>query len=367
MIRPADTDKLLIISFVFLVAMGIAMVYSTSYIYAASRFGDGYLFFRKHVVYAVIGLGCFIAGAKIPYGTYRKLAYPALIVAFIMLIAVLIPGVGYVAGGARRWLRLGPVAFQPSEAAKMALVFFMAANLAKKQERIKEFWAGFMPNMLIPGVVISLIMLEPDLGTAACAALIVLIMNFISGVRIRYLAVAALGAASVVYFFVIRNFGYMMTRIMVYLDPWKDPEGKGFQMVQSFIAFGSGGIHGVGIGESKQKLFYLPEAHTDFIFSVIGEETGLIGAGLVIMFYALFLYSGTRIALKSVDLHGKFLAIGVTFMIVMQAAINMAVVLGLLPPKGLPLPFISYGGTSLVVSMFAAGILLNINMRNNEA
>lgn len=367
MIRASDTDKWLIISTVFLVVVGVAMVYSTSYIYATSRFGDGYFFFRKHIVYAAMGLGFFIAGAKIPYGVYRKLAYPALIIAIIMLIAVLIPGVGTVAGGARRWLRIGPIAFQPSEAAKLALVFFMAMSLARKQERIKELWAGFLPNMLIPGAVVALIMFERDLGTAVCAAFIALLMSFIGGVRMRYLAATVLVAAPVVYFFVIKNFGYMMTRITVFLDPWKDPEGKGFQMVQSFIAFGSGGIHGVGIGESKQKLFYLPEAHTDFIFSVIGEETGLIGAGLVIVFYALFLYSGTRIALKCEDRHGKFLAIGVTLMIVMQAAINMAVVLGLLPPKGLPLPFISYGGTSLVVSMFAAGILLNINMRNNEA
>lgn len=365
MIRLRDTDRLLIISTLFLVGVGVVMVYSTSYIVAMSRFGNAYFFLKKHLTYALVGLIFFVAATRVPYKFYRTMAYPILILSALLLIFIYVPGLGFDAGGARRWVRLGPIAFQPSEPAKLAVVFFLAYSLSAKAERIKTFSPGFLPNILIPGVIIGLILFEPDLGTAVCLASVVVLMNFIAGVRLRYLFGLGLMAAPVIYI-VIHNFSYMMSRIRVFIDPWKDPEGKGFQMVQSFLAFGSGGITGVGLGEGKQKLFYLPEAHTDFILSVIGEEMGLRGVGFVILFYLLFLYCGVRIATRAKDLHGTYLAMGLTSMIVLQAAINMAVVLGLLPPKGLPLPFISYGGTSLVVNMLAVGILLNIYIRENE-
>lgn len=366
MIRLRDIDRLLILSTLALVAVGVVMVYSTSYIMAMKRFGDQYFFVKKHLTYAAAGLLAFVLASRVPYTFYRKMAYPALILAALFLICIFIPGLGFTAGGARRWVRLGPIAFQPSEPAKLAVIFFMAYSLAAKSEKIKDFAVGFLPNILFPGIIILLIMSEPDLGTSITLALIVLLLNFAAGVRIRHLL--ALGACALPFvYIVIHKFAYMMNRIMVFLDPWKDPEGKGFQMVQSFLAFGSGGLHGAGLGEGKQKLFFLPEAHTDFILSVIGEELGLIGVGAVILLYVLFLYCGIKIAVKArgKDLHACYLALGLTFMVVLQAAINMAVVMGLLPPKGLPLPFISYGGTSLVVNMAAVGIILNIYIREN--
>ncbi|MBI5237174.1 MAG: putative lipid II flippase FtsW [Deltaproteobacteria bacterium] len=365
MIRIKDLDRLLIISTLLLVVAGVVMVYSTSSIMATKRFGNQYFFVKKHLGYALAGVICLVGATRVPYGFYRKMAYPILIASAVFLICIYIPGIGFTAGGARRWVRLGPLSFQPSEPAKLAVIFFLAYSLAAKQEKIKDFSVGFLPNIIIPGVLILLIMLEPDLGTAVSLASIVVLLNFTAGVRLRHLLALVLCAVPFIYV-VVHKFSYMMTRIMIYLDPWKDPEGKGFQMVQSFLAFGSGGVNGVGLGEGKQKLFYLPEAHTDFILSVIGEELGLIGVGFVILFYAAFFYCGVKIALKARDLHGTYLALGLTFMVVLQAGINMAVVLGLLPPKGLPLPFISYGGTSLVVNMIAVGVILNVYISSNE-
>ncbi len=366
MVKFRDLDRLLIISTLLLVVAGVVMVYSTSYIMAMNRFDDKYFFVKKHLTFAVAGLAFFIVATKVPYGFYNKMAYPILIAAAVFLVFIYIPGFGFSAGGARRWVRLGPVAFQPSEPAKLAVIIFLAYSLASKGEAIRKFSTGLLPNILFPGVLIGLIIMEPDLGTALTVAGLVLIMNFVAGARLTHLGLLALAASPFVYM-VVHNFGYMVSRLQVYLDPWKDPSGKGFQMVQSFLAFGSGGIYGVGLGEGKQKLFFLPEAHTDFILSVIGEEFGLIGVGVIIAFYALFLYCGTRIALAAKDRHGMYLALGLTLMVVMQAVMNMGVVLGLLPPKGLALPFISYGGTSLVVNMIAVGIILNIYIRKNEA
>ncbi len=364
--RVKDVDRILMITTLLLVAAGVVMVYSTSYIVAMKRFGNEYFFVKKHLSYALAGLVLFIIAARVPYTFYRKMTYPILIAASVFLICIYIPKIGFSAGGARRWVRLGPLAFQPSEPAKLSVIFFLAYSLSAKAEKIKTFSAGFLPTMIFPGIVILLIMLEPDFGTAVTLASIVIIMNFIAGVRLRYLLGLGLAAVPFIYI-VIHKFAYMMNRMRIFADPWKDPEGKGFQMVQSFLAFGSGGLHGVGLGEGKQKLFYLPEAHTDFILSVIGEELGLIGVGTVIFLYIVFLYCGVRIALKAKDLHGTYLVLGLTLMVVLQAAVNMAVVMGLLPPKGLPLPFISYGGTSLVVNMIAVGIILNVFIRENEA
>ncbi|MDO8427403.1 MAG: putative lipid II flippase FtsW [Deltaproteobacteria bacterium] len=369
MIRLREIDRLLILSTLFLVAIGVVMVYSTSSIVAIKKYGDQYFFVKKHLTFAFAGLLLLIAAAKIPYGIYRKMAYPVMILAAIFLVCIYIPGLGFSAGGARRWVRLGPLAFQPSEPAKLSVIFFLAYSLSSKAERIKNFSTGLLPNIVFPGIIIGLIVLEPDLGTSFTIALLVFIMSFVAGARLTHLLALGLSAVPFIYY-IVHNFRYMMDRIFIYLDPWKDPEGKGFQMVQSFLAFGSGGIDGVGLGQSRQKLFFLPEAHTDFILSVIGEELGLFGVMLVVAFYAAFLYCGTKIALKSFkanNLYGGYLALGLTFMVVLQAVINMGVVMGLLPTKGLPLPFISYGGTSLVVNMVAVGILLNIYIKENEA
>lgn len=366
MLRSRDIDKFLILITLLLVSVGAVMVYSTSSIMAVKRFGTEYFFVKKHLSYALAGVALFIAAAKTPYKVYYKLAYPALIIAAILLVCIYIPGLGFKAGGARRWVKFGPLAFQPSEPAKLAVVLFLAYSLSSKADRIKEFATGFLPNIVIPGVIIGLIVLEPDFGTAVTVGSLVFVMMFAAGARITHL-LALVAPVVIAAWFIIHRFGYMMTRMLIFLDPWKDPEGKGFQIVQSFIAFGSGGIWGVGLGAGKQKLFYLPEAHTDFILSVIGEELGFMGVGAIIALYAIFLACGVTIAMRAKDLHGRYLALGLTFMVVLQAAINMAVVMGLLPPKGLTLPFVSYGGTSLIINMIAVGILLNIYIVENEA
>jgi cell division protein FtsW len=366
MVRVRDVDRLLIITTLFLVAAGVVMVYSTSYVLAMNRFGDEHFFVKRQLALALGGVVLFILATRVHYQIYRKFTYPILILAAILLCLIFVPGMGHEVGGARRWVEIGGFTFQPSEPAKLAVIIFLAYSLAAKKDRIGNFSTGFLPNVLIPGVIVVLIMAEPDFGTAVALGLLVCIMNFTGGVRVRYLAGLLVLSLPVLYL-VVAKFGYMMNRILVFLDPWKDPEGAGFQMVQSFLAFGSGGIWGVGLGEGKQKLFYLPEAHTDFIFSVIGEELGLLGVGTVIALYILFLVSGTRAALKAKDLFGTYLALGLTFMVVLQAALNMAVVLGILPPKGLPLPFVSYGGTSLLVNMVSVGIIINIYINGNEA
>ena len=365
MIHARNTDRLLIISTVVLVALGVVMVYSTSYVVAMKRFGSEYFFLKRHLIFAVVGIGVFIVSARIPYRVYKKLVYPIFILAILLLLLIFVPSLSHEAGGARRWVKILGFTFQPSEFAKFAVVVFLAYSLEAKQGVIKDFYNGFMPNIVIPGVAIALIMSQPDFGTAVTLAMLVYIMNFTAGVKFRYLAGLVVAVVPVLYI-VVTNFGYMMNRITVFLDPWKDPSGAGFQMVQSFLAFGSGGLTGVGLGEGKQKLFYLPEAHTDFIFSVIGEEMGLIGASITIALYLAFFISGTRIAMRAKDLFGTYLALGLTLMISLQALINMAVVMGVLPPKGLTLPFISYGGTSLLVSLFAVGIILNICIEGNE-
>ncbi len=365
-LRRADTDRFLILSALALVVMGVVMVYSTSYMVAMNRFGDEFFFMKKHLVYAGVGLVLFLAASRIPYPLYRKLVYPLLLLAAGLLLLIYVPGIGFKAGGARRWIHLGPLAFQPSEPAKLAVVVFLAYSLSKRTERIKDFYFGFLPNIIIPGAVILLVLMEPDLGTSLTLSAIVFTMCFLGGVRLRYLLGLLVPALPLVYL-VITRYAYMGKRIMVFLDPWKDARGAGFQMVQSFLAFGSGGVTGVGLGEGMQKLFFLPEAHTDFILSVIGEELGLVGVGLVIAFYIVFLVSGIKIALKAKDLFGAYLAMGLTIMVALQAVVNMGVVLGLLPPKGLTLPFISYGGTSLVINMIAVGILLNIYILQDDA
>jgi len=356
---------MLIITTLLLVAAGAVMVYSTSFVVAMKKFGDEYFFVKKHVAFALIGLVLFVLFSRIPYHIYRKLTYPILIVSALLLACILVPGVGHKVGGATRWLRVMGITFQPSELAKLAVIIFLAYSLEAKQEVIKSFSPGFLPNILIPGIVIVMIMGQPDFGSAVTLSALVFILCFVAGVSILHLAGLIAMVVPTLYM-VVSNFGYMTQRVLTFLDPWKDPHGAGFQIIQSFLAFGSGGIWGLGLGEGRQKLFYLPEAHTDFIFSVIGEELGLIGVGAVILLYAVFFISGLRVALRAKDLFGTYLALGLTLMITLQAMINMAVVMGILPSKGLPLPLISYGGTSLIVSLAAVGIILNVYIKGNE-
>ncbi|MBI3753338.1 MAG: putative lipid II flippase FtsW [Deltaproteobacteria bacterium] len=360
MFKVREIDKPLILAMMALVAIGFVMVWSTSYIMAMKRYGNEYFFVRKHLIFITLGFFLFFIAANVEYHLYQRWTYFIFFASLMsLIILIFLPGIGGEAGGARRWIRLGLITFQPSEPAKLAVIIYLSYYLAAKKEKLKSFAVGIVPPMIMSGLITALILKEPDFGTAVSLGAMSIIMMFIAGVRLRYLFSILLAAMPFIYLMVTKV-DYRMKRVLVFLDPWRDSGGAGFQLVQSLIAFGAGGIWGVGLGEGKQKLFYLPEAHTDFILSVVGEELGLIGISAVIILYLTILFSGIRIALKAKDLYGRYLAVGITLLIVLQAATNMAVVLALLPTKGLTLPFISYGGTSLVVNMTAMGILLNI-------
>jgi len=356
--RNADTMVLFIV--LALVGLGITMVYSASCILALEKFGNQYYFFQHQALLAIAGVVLMFAVMKIPYSVYYTLAYPILGIGLALLTLLYVPGFGHTVAGATRWLQLGSFVFQPSEVVKLTVVIFMSYSLSKKQEKIKTFSIGFLPNIFIALVALFLIMKEPDFGTSILLLVIVLMMMFVAGTKVRYIFLTMLGSLPIFYLLIIRA-DYRLARILVFLNPWSDPQHAGFQITQSFIAFGSGGLWGLGLGEGRQKLFFLPAPHTDFIYAVIGEELGFLGTALVLALFLTLVRRGIKIAWKTLDPFGCLLAIGITAMLGIQALVNMGVALGLLPTKGLPMPFVSYGGTSLIISFIAAGILLNIS------
>jgi cell division protein FtsW len=269
-------------------------------------------------------------------------------------------------GGAFRWLKIGPFSFQPAELAKLALVIYLARWLTRKEGRMDNFTAGFLPPVIVAGILFILVFLQPDFGTGVLFVAVVFLMLFAGGTRLRFLGVAFLAALPVLAYLAFRA-NYRIGRFLAFWDPWKDPGGTGFQIIQSFLAFGAGKISGVGLGEGKQKLFYLPEIHTDFILSIIGEELGLIGVTLIIILFLALIIRGFQSCLRAPDLFGTYLALGVTTLISIQTLLNMGVVMGLLPTKGSTLPFISYGGTSLMINLMAVGILLNVHSQGGKS
>ncbi|NQT95134.1 MAG: putative lipid II flippase FtsW [Candidatus Omnitrophica bacterium] len=354
-----ETRIRLFIVTVILVVVGTIMIYSASSVFAYEKYGDSAYFLKRHVLYLFIGFVLAASCMSVDYTKFRRYIKPVLLLSMLLLVTVFIPGLSRAAGGARRWIAFGPVSFQPSEIAKMALVFYAADVLSRKQSEISDFIYGFLPLMTVLGIAVFLILLEPDLGTAMALAAMIIIMAFVAGVNMKQIGLITLpGVLAVIGLIAMKP--YRIKRITAFLNPWADPRGTGFQIIQSFIALGSGGLFGVGLAHSKQKLFYLPEAHTDFIFSIIGEELGLVGTLGVVVLFGAFIYLGFRIAYSARDLFGQFLAFGLVTMIALQAIINIAAVTGSVPTKGLPLPFISYGGTSLVYSMVSVGLLLNI-------
>ncbi|MBI2340585.1 MAG: putative lipid II flippase FtsW [Deltaproteobacteria bacterium] len=361
--RPFDVYLLFVT--LFLVFIGLVMVFSSSAVLARERYQDGYFFLKKEILFVFIGILAMLGVRKIPYRVYWKSSYWFLLVALVPMVLVLFVGSGGGQEEVRRWIRVGPFSFQPSEPVKLAVVVFCAYALAKKGEKIKNFARGFLPVISISGVYIGLILLQKDLGSAFVLGLVVFLMLFISGTRLSYLAGASLATIPVLYYLLF-SVGFRRQRMLAFLDPWKYQLGTGFQIIQSFVAFQSGGLTGVGLGEGKQKLFYLPEAHTDFIFSVVGEELGLLGVMGVVTLFTIFVFRGLIIAFRCRDLFGVYLAFGLTCLVGLQAFVNIGVVMGLLPTKGLTLPFISYGGTSLITSMVTAGILLNISADEGE-
>jgi len=353
-------DAMLLFPVLFLVGIGIVMVYSASSALALKKFGSDLYFLKKQALFSLVGFSALVICRHFPYRLYRSLAYPILLAAIFFLIAVQVSGLGYSAGGSMRWLRFGGVTFQPSEFARLALIVYLAYSLDKKKDRMKEFSIGFFPHMVVLAMLSGLIIIQPDFGSVVILGIVTWIMLYIGGARIFHLAISLLALLPVAYFF-IASAEYRIKRLMSFLDPWQYPTNEGYQIVHSLMAFGTGGIWGTGIGKGYQKLFYLPEPHTDFIFSVIGEELGLLGVMLILGLYGVVFWRGILIALDTKDFFGSLMAVGLTAAIGLQVCVNMGVALGLLPTKGLTLPFLSYGGTSLIFSMASIGILMNIS------
>lgn len=357
--RARNDEKLILAGTLALVGFGLVMLYSASSVLALNKFGDPAYFFKRQAVWALMGLAAMVALWKTDYTKLRKYSLPVLAVSFILLVAVLVPGVGAVINGSRRWIRLAGLSFQPSEFVKPALMVFLAASLAKRADKLQDFVGGLLPYLAFVGTFLLLIALEPDFGTAASFGMVTLCMLYASGARLKHMAMLALPLLPLLYYELFMV-SFRRARLQVYMDPWTDPLGTGFQSIQSFIAFGNGGLTGVGLGQGAQKLLFLPEPHSDFIYSVIGEEFGLAGTLAVLAVYVMILACGTRVALKCEDVFGRNLAFGVTMLTGFQVFVNTGVTTGLLPNKGMPLPFMSAGGTALLVAMASVGMLLSI-------
>ena len=350
-----EARLLLLVTFA-LVAFGLVMVFSATSASATLANGDPAYFVKRQILYAAFGLVLMFGVARLDYRALRRLAPPLMLASIGLLLAVL--AIGQAVNGAQRWLTFGPIVFQPSELAKLALAIWAASYLARRRapQTLKELWR---PVGLVACLFCALLLVEPDLGTAIAIVVMLAAMLLVAGTPVRPLA-AGLGIAAAVGTVAIWFEPYRRARVFSFLNPWHDAQGAGYQTVQAIIGIGSGGIFGRGLGQSVEKANFLPEAHTDMIFAIIGEELGLVGAAAVIAAYAVFAYVGLRIALRCKDPFGKRLAAGVTVLVCGQAAINLAAVMGLAPLTGIPLPFVSYGGSSLVVALVSVGILLNI-------
>jgi cell division protein FtsW len=345
---------------VVLLSAGVVMVYSASAIVAADRFHDPWFFLKKQLFWALLGAAAMWAALRVDYRILEKAALPALVTAGVLLVLVLIPPIGQSINGTRRWIRLGLVSFQPVELAKLALVVYLATFLARRRGDLETFRTGALPPLLVVGALAGLVLVQPDLGN--CLTLIVLTFGllFLAGSPIRHLAWVAAPAIPLM-IVAVWMAPYRMRRITAFVDPWSDPRGSGFQIIQSWLALGNGGILGQGIGGSRQKLFYLPEAHTDFIFAILGEELGFLGAIAIVGLFAVLIWRGLRTGLRAPDAFGSYLALGITVLLATQTLVNLGVVTGLLPTKGLPLPFVSFGGSALLMTMLSTGMLLNIS------
>jgi cell division protein FtsW len=359
MARKLKSDKVLFITTILLVALSVVMVYSASAPMALDRYGRASFFLIKQGMWALLGIALLYVVIRVDYRFYRE---PAFIWSCLGLVACALVAVYFRApvNGARRWLGVGGIGIQPSELAKLAAIFFIAALLERRMHRIDDFGYALIPIAIVTFGLVALILPEPDFGTSMSLLAIAAVMVFAAGLDYRYVAGVVLCALPTLYLLVMRS-AYRRRRTLAFLNPWDDPLGDGFQIIQSLIAIGTGGVWGKGLMNGVQKLFYLPEPHTDFIFSVISEELGLLGATLVVICFCVLTWRGMRIALRAPDSFGAYLAIGLTTMVAVQAFVNISVVLGLLPTKGIPLPFISNGGSSLLINLIGMGILLNVS------
>jgi len=359
-VRPKSLDFILFFTVIALLGFGVIMVYSSSAVSAYVNFNDSYYFFKRQIIWVTLGIMAMLFTMNIDYHVWRKLATPILIVTVVLLILVLIPGLGKVVNGARRWLGFGSLYLQPSEIAKLSMVLFCSASLARHQEKITSFVKGLVPQLLILLLVFGLILREPDLGTALAIGGTIFVLLFTAGARLSHLAsLGSVGVVGIIGAIILEP--YRLKRLLAFSDPWADPLNTGYHIIQSLYALGSGGLFGVGLGRSREKFLYLPEPHTDFIFAILGEELGFIGTITVILLFFLFAWRGFKVAISAPDIYGSILAAGLTTMIVMQALMNIAVVTASMPVTGIPLPFISFGGSALIFTLAGVGILLNIS------
>jgi len=361
--RKLKIDRVLFTATLLLVCVSVVMVYSASAVIALERFQQPYLFLTKQALWGVLGLAVLGVAMRVDYRTYRDEAFIWCLLALVvlMLVAVLFsPPVN----GTRRWFGVGGLGIQPSELAKVACVFFTALMLERRMHRIDDLSYSLLPIGLIVGLVFTLVLLQPDFGTSISLALIIAVMVFTAGLHYRYFVGLALVALPAVYLVLVAA-PYRRRRLLAFWDPWADPLGDGFQIIQSLVAVGTGGVFGRGLMGGVQKLFYLPEPHTDFIYAVIGEELGLIGATAILLCFCVIAWRGLRISARAEDTFGAFVALGLTTMIVAQALVNISVVLGLIPTKGIPLPLVSFGGSSLLINLLGVGVLLNISQHES--
>lgn len=363
---PVRFDPLLLCAVLGLVTLGLVMVYSASAVLAQDKLGDSLYFLKRQLTAAGLGLVAMAVAMKVGWRKLARWAYPLLLVAIVLLVLVAIPGIGHSAGGARRWIRLPGFGLQPAELAKFAWVVYLSYSLAKKREKVASFSVGFVPHLALCGLLVGLCMLQPDFGSSVLLVFMLFVLLFAAGAKLSYLVGMVLMALPLGYV-AIASSPYRMKRILAFLDPWAHRHDVGYQVAESLMSIGSGGVSGLGLGDGRQKLFFLPEAHTDFIFSILGEETGLVGVGLLVVLYGVVLWRGVRASLAAGETFGTYLGLGITSIIAFQATVNMCVAMGLLPTKGLTLPFVSYGGTSLVVLMGAAGVLLSLSANAQPA
>lgn len=359
-LRRGEPDYVLLGAVLALLAIGTVMVFSASASEALERFQNPYHFFELQLMWAGLGLAAMWFFSRFDYWRWPRLALPLFGLACVGLVAVMVPHVGLDINGARRWIKLGPLVVQPSELGKLALVLLFAWLFARHQDRLGDFWRGVVPHLGLAAVPLLLVLAEPDLGTTVAMGGTFLVMLFAAGVRKRHLAGLGLVALPALVWAIFAE-SYRRQRIFAFLDPWKDPLGAGFHTIQALLALGSGGLFGVGLGHSLQAFGYLPEDYTDFIFAILGEELGLLGTLTVIVLFMVVAWRGYRLAMRAPDTFSGLLALGLTTMIVLQAAINIGVVTATLPVTGITLPFISYGGSSLVLSLASVGVLLNIS------
>ncbi|MGI6705318.1 MAG: stage V sporulation protein E [Clostridia bacterium] len=357
--KPCDYP--ILFTTILLVAIGIIMVFSASFYYAQQPpYNDSYYFFKKQVLGAVIGFIGMIFFTHFPYWKLEKYAKWLVFASLVMLVAVLIPGVGQTLNGASRWINIGGFSIQPAEIAKFALIVFMASSMTKRRNVMKSLIKGVVPYLLIMMVYFGLIIAQPNLSTAGCIAILAMIMIYVGGAKLWHLGILVGGGAAAAWALILSE-GYRFKRLMAFQNPWAAPRDEGYQLIQSLYALGSGGLFGMGLGNSRQKFLFLPYRESDFIFAIIGEELGFIGACTIMVLFLVLIWRGLRVAITSPDLFGSLLATGIVSIIGIQVIINIAVVTGSMPPTGLPLPFISAGSSSLIIFMASIGVLLNIS------